>query len=108
MTGYGTPRDIDITPAEKLEGEDANLIMKAAQHNFRRHTHTHTPKGYRKGFRRFTKKGKQFKSQGKGKEKVAKVERDFDVVFSIVNSRTVAKVRVTVAKRILLENVGNP
>ena len=62
MTGFGTPNDTDLTTAENLEGEDANLIMKAAQHNFRRHT----PKGYRKGFRRFTKKGKQLKSKGKG------------------------------------------
>ena len=63
MTGYGTPKDIDLTTDENLAGEDAYLIMKAAQHAFRRHT----PKGYRKGFRRFTKKGKQFKSKGKGK-----------------------------------------
>ena len=58
MTGFGTPKDTDLTTAENLEGEDAYLTMKAAQHNFRRHT----PKGDRKGFRRFTttKKGKQF------------------------------------------------
>ena len=56
MTGYGTPKDTDLTTDENLAGEDAYLIMKAAQHAFRRHT----PKGYRKGFRRFTNKGKQF------------------------------------------------
>ena len=37
MTGYRTPKDSDLTKEENLEGEDAYLIMKAAQHNFRRH-----------------------------------------------------------------------
>ena len=39
----------------------------------------------------------------KGKERVAKVDRDFDAAFSTANSNIAAKVRVTVAKRILLE-----
>ena len=64
MTGIGTTTNgIDLTPAQSVEAEEAYLIMKAAQHNFRKHT----PRGYRTYFRRFTKKGKQFKSKGKGK-----------------------------------------
>ena len=39
---------------------------------------------------------------------VAKAENDFGAAFSITNSRIVAKVRVTVAKLILLEKIENP
>ena len=39
----------------------------------------------------------------KGKERVVRVEKDFDEAFSIVNPRIVARVRVTVAKLILWE-----
>ena len=105
MTGFGPQKDIDLTIAENLEGEDAYLTMKAAQHNFRRHT----PKGDRKGFRRFTtkKKASSLTQKEKGKERVAEVERDFDAAFSITHSRIVVKVRATVAKLILLEKTEN-
>ena len=106
MTGIRTPTNgIDLTHAQNVEAEDAYLIMKAAQHNFTKHT----PKGYRNGFRRFTKKGKQFKSKGIGKQKVkAMVVKVSDAAFSTTNSRIIATVRATVAKRILLEKMGNP
>ena len=66
------------------------------------------PKVIAKDFVNSPRRASSLSRKDKGKKKEARVERDFDAAFSTANSRTVAKVRLTVAKPILLEKMENP
>ena len=66
-TGRPTREGTDLTAEQNSVAEETYLIMKAALYIVRRQA----PRGYRKGFKRWVKRGEQFKSkkgQGKGRK----------------------------------------